>query len=190
MWILHRTIVIALLALATTPVGAADSIGRLFMTPEQRAALDSARESGNDMLTDASQRAQPRAVSPDQPILLNGVVRRSRGPNVAWVNGARMPQVGTSDQGVQLRRGPDRHNQVTLGEATGTTARLKPGQFWIPASGQVADCYGCAAVSKPADLIETLPSTTTGRAAATEPTTPLAAPAVAAPPVTPPVTPP
>ena len=181
MWIPHRTIVIALLGLAATPVSAADYIGRLFMTPEQRTALDSARESGNDLLTDAVQRAQPHAVSPDQPILLNGVVRRSRGPDVAWVNGARVPRAGASDQGVRLIRGPDRHNEVTLGEAAGTSARLKPGQFWIPASGQVADCYGCAALSKPSDLSETLLPTTTGTAAATEPTTPLAAPSVTPP---------
>lgn len=176
MWILQRTVVIVLLGFAATPASAADSLGRLFMTPEQRAALDSARASGNDLLNDPAQLAQRPTVSPETPVVLNGVVRRSRGPNVAWVNGERASTAG--EQGVHLRRGPDRHNQVTLEEAGGTSARLKPGQFWIPATGQVADCYGCAAVSKPADLIETLPSTTTGTAAATPPATPLAAPTV------------
>ena len=174
MWILHRTVVIILLGLGATPGTAAEPLGRLFMTPEQRAALDAARAPGNELLTATVQRAKPRAVSPDAPVLLNGVIRRSRGPNVAWVNGERASPTG--EQGVHLRRGPDRHNQVTLEEGGGSTARLKPGQFWIPATGQVADCYGCAAASKPADLVETLPSTTTGTAAATPPATPLAAP--------------
>lgn len=172
MLILQRTVVMVLLGLAATPGTAAEPLGRLFMTPEQRAELDSARESGNYLLTDAVQRARPRAVSPDEPVVLNGVVRRSRGPDVAWVNGTRVSKSGP--EGVHVLRGPDRHNQVTLEEAGGTTARLKPGQFWIPATGQVADCYGCAALSKPAVLIETLPPATIGTATATEPATPLA----------------
>lgn len=178
MWVLQALVVMFLLILVATPGRAADPLGRLFMTPEERAALDSARESRNDLTGDAMPLSKRPPVSPDQPVVLNGVVRRSRGPNVAWVNGARVHAAGAGDQGVHLRRGPDRHNRVTLEEVGGTAARLKPGQFWIPATGQVADCYGCAAVSKPADLIETLPSTTTGTAAATPPATPLAAPTV------------
>ena len=101
-----------------------------------------------------------------QDVSVNGVVRRSRGPDVTWVNGTRVSTSGP--EGVHLRRGPDRHNRVTLEEAGGTSARLKPGQFWIPATGQVADCYGCAVVSKPAE-------TTTEPAAATPPAAPLPA---------------
>ncbi len=174
MRILQKTVVIVLLGLTATPGSTTDTIGRIFMTPEQRAALDSARESGTDLPADAGQPTGPRAASPDEPVVLNGVVRRSQGPSVAWVNGVRAGAAG--DESVHLRRGPDRHNQVTLEEAGGTTARLKPGQFWIPATGRVADCYGCAALSKPADLIETVPSTTPGTAAATELVTPLTAP--------------
>lgn len=179
MWILRGIVVLGLLIFAATPGSAADSIGRIFLTPEQRVALDAARESGDGLQTPADQPAKPRAVSPEEPVVLNGVVRRSRGRDVAWVNGTRVSSSGTD--GVRLRRGPDRHNQVTLEEAGGTTARLKPGQFWIPATGQVADCYGCAVLSKPADLIETPPATTTGTAAASEPATPLTAPPVAPP---------
>ncbi len=174
MRILQRTIVIVLLGLTGTPARAADAIGRLFMTPEQRAALDSARESGTDLLTAAGQPTRPRAASPDEPVVLNGVVRRSRGSDVAWVNGTRVTTSGP--EGVYLRRGPDRYNQVTLEEAGGARARLKPGQFWIPATGQVADCYGCAVVSKPADLTETSPEKTTEAIAATPPAAPLPAP--------------
>ncbi len=174
MWILHRTVVLVLLGLGATPVTAAEPLGRLFMTPEQRAALDAAREPGNELLTDPAQPATSRAISPDAPVLLNGVIRRSRGPNVAWVNGTRASTSG--DDAIHVSRGPDRHNRVTLEEGGGTKAQLKPGQFWIPATGQVADCYGCAAVSKPAVPVETLPSTTAGTSAATPPAAPLAAP--------------
>ena len=174
MRILQRTIVIVLLGLTATPGSAAEAIGRLFMTPEQRAALDSARESGTDLLTAAGQPTSSPAASPDEPVVLNGVVRRSRGPDVTWVNGTRVSTSGP--EGVYLRRGPDRHNQVTLEEAGGARARLKPGQFWIPATGQVADCYGCAVIRKPADPIETPPATTTEPAAAAPPTASPAAP--------------
>ena len=40
MRILQTTVVIVLLGLTATPGSAAEAIGRLFMTPEQRAALD------------------------------------------------------------------------------------------------------------------------------------------------------
>jgi len=84
-------------------------------------------------------------------VVLNGVVSRSRGPDVVWVNGSR---VDRSHGRVQLRRGLDAANRVTLGDATdGTTARLKPGQSWDPATGRVADCYGCGPSAVPAEFV-------------------------------------
>ena len=152
MSLLPRLAVIGILGFAATPVVGAESLGRLFLTPEQRIALDKLRESGSDAVsTDAAGLALPAGAPADPRVVLNGVVSRNRGPDVVWVNGSR---VDRSHGRVQLRRGPDESNRVTLEDATdGATARLKPGQFWDPATGQVADCYGCGAPAVPAELV-------------------------------------
>lgn len=121
---------------------AGDNLGRLFLTPEQRRALDALRDpNAPHPVTDLANNALPAGTPTDRTVVLNGVVRRSRGPDVVWVNGVRAS--AAVGQPVQLRRGPDQHNRVTLENAEGTVARLKPGQFWDPATGRVADCYGC-----------------------------------------------
>lgn len=101
-------------------------LGRLFMTPEERRALDVARTS----------RARPG--DPDSVIstpiagrvVMNGVLKRSDGPPVVWINGR---PATSRDSPVQVRRGPDKQNAVTLLDpADGRSVRLKPGQSWTP----------------------------------------------------------
>jgi hypothetical protein len=139
----HGALLLGLLFLVVLPASAADTLGRLFMTPEQRHALDSLRETGADSHATAGTLA-PAGVTPvERPVVLNGVVRRSRGPDVVWVNGAR---AGAPDSPIRLRLGPDPSNRVTLeGAADGISVRLKPGQFWDPTTRRVANCYGCDA---------------------------------------------
>jgi hypothetical protein len=128
-------------ALASGVAHAGDELGRLFLTPQQRHALDTGRTVDQD--TGASSGAPGAAMPATRNIVLNGVVRRSRGPNVVWVNGARASATGSSP--VRLRSGPDRRNRVTIENTEGTAVRLKPGQFWDSASGRVGDCNNCSA---------------------------------------------
>ncbi len=142
----HSAFLLALLGLVALPAGAADTLGRLFMTPEQRHALDSLRETGGDPPVAAGTQEPAAAAPVDRQVVLNGIVRRSRGPDVVWVNGAR---TSAPDSRIRLRLGPDPSNRVTLEDAAdGTSVRLKPGQYWEPATGRVADCYGCQAPAK------------------------------------------
>lgn len=148
MRILCSALLLGLLGLGARPAGAAEPLGRLFMTPEQRQMLDAVREDGPDPLMDTASLALPAPAPVDGPVVLNGIVRRSRGPDVVWVNGAR---TGAPQAPVRLRQGPDRTNRVTLEVAAdGASVRLKPGQFWEPATGTVANCYGCAIPAQPA----------------------------------------
>lgn len=143
------TFVLGLLGLAALPGSAAEPLGRLFMTAEQRRALDALREPGGDVPGDAAGLEQPGAAPVESQVVLNGVVRRSRGPDVVWVNGRR---TGGADARIRLRQGPDASSRVTLEDsADGSAARLKPGQYWEPATGHVANCYGCAAPAKAQD---------------------------------------
>lgn len=155
MRIRFRAFLITLLGLAALPCLAGEDLGRLFMTPEQRRALDVLRETGGDVLTDAGSLESPVAAPLDRQVVLNGVVRRSLGPDVVWVNGSR---THGSDGRIRVRRGPDRSSRVTLEDAAdGSTVRLKPGQFWEPATGRVANCYGCSTVTaEPAATAEPL----------------------------------
>lgn len=143
-------LLLGLLGLAALPGSAAEPLGRLFMTAEQRRALDALREPGSDVRGDVSRLEQADAVPVGSQVVLNGVVRRSRGPDVVWVNGRR---TGGADAGIRLRQGPDASNRVTLEDpAEGSSGRLKPGQYWEPATGHVANCYGCGAPAKASEV--------------------------------------
>lgn len=99
----------------TLPVHAqgADTLGRLFMTPEKRLILDRQRSLG---ISNEEGMAS-------ENMSLNGVVQRSSGRNSVWIN-QRM-QYGEDKQGVRLQ-----HNQPStadIGTDRGTSVRLKVG---------------------------------------------------------------
>lgn len=92
-----------LIALAAAPAWAqSDPLGRLFFTPQQRAALDRER------LLGFSQR--PSSLDSDTSYTFNGEVRRSSGKNTRWINGA--PHTAAS-------RNPDLAAGDTYHPATG-----------------------------------------------------------------------
>lgn len=72
---------LALLACLTTPAAAQQEevLGRLFFTPQQRAAFDRER------LLGGSQRSA--AFEGESSFVFNGEVRRSSGRNTRWFNG-------------------------------------------------------------------------------------------------------
>lgn len=103
----------------------AQELGRLFFTPEERAALDARRRA---RLPDKPT-AAPAAASPVTRV--DGFVRRSDGPSTVWVNGA------ASDEAVP---GSDARVSVPVGERA--RVRLKPGQTLDRGTGEVRDVLG------------------------------------------------
>jgi hypothetical protein len=100
-------------------------LGRLFMSPEERRALDAGRVPWRD--SETSEAGLAPTVS---RVMLNGVLKRSAGPAVVFINGQ---LAGGKDAAIQVSRGPDRQNAVTLQDsADGRSVRLKPGQSWTP----------------------------------------------------------
>ena len=88
--------VLLLLLSATLPVWPQDeSVGRLFFTPQQRAALDRERQLGLNQ--------RPSTVDADASYTFDGEVRRSSGKNTRWINGipqttaTRKPEVAAGD---------------------------------------------------------------------------------------------
>jgi hypothetical protein len=109
-----------------------DDFGRLFFTPEQRAALDARRKA---RIPD-----KPAAVIVESPVTrLDGVVSRSGGKSTVWVNGEPVPE-GVNPEGLRVRQRRSDAGRVTvdIGE-TDNQVDLKIGQSFDRATGEVRD---------------------------------------------------
>lgn len=116
------------------------AIGRLFTTPAEREGLDRLRDAGGQM--PAPEQSQGAAVAepqppappppPPEPISVTGIVTRSDGKSVVWING--VPQ---ADQAVSARPGRTPAATVTL--PSGQRATVKAGQVVDVTTGAVGD---------------------------------------------------
>ena len=122
---------IALLALFLAAAAAqADELGRLFFTPEQRAALDARRK--------ARMPDSPASVVAAPVTRVDGFVKRSTGPSTIWINGE-----WTTESAPEAPRiiEPAPSVSVSVGE-TGGRVRLKPGETLDRSNGEVRDVIG------------------------------------------------
>jgi hypothetical protein len=114
----------------------AQDFGRLFFTPEERAALDARRRAR----VPDKPAAAPVANSPTTRV--DGFVRRSGGPSTVWVNG--------ESRGVEGRNAPriesgQREGRVSVpaGDGAGSVRfSLKPGQVLDRGTGEIRDVLG------------------------------------------------
>jgi hypothetical protein len=120
-----------ILAVVSTPC-AGQELGRLFFTPEQRAAFDARRKARVPDKPAAAVVASPTTK-------LDGYVRRSGGPSTVWVNGEPLPE-GSADA-PRIARDGDPRVSVPLGEG-GRRAGLRPGEVLDRGSGEVRDVIG------------------------------------------------
>ena len=128
-----RAALLALLVLLPAGQAAAQELGRLFFTPEQRDALDARRKA---RLPD-----KPAASAPSPTTRIDGYVQRSRGKSTVWVNGEAVPD-GTQPEGLRLRRGTDASRVgVTIGE-DGLRREMRVGETLDRATGEVKDVVG------------------------------------------------
>jgi hypothetical protein len=120
-------------ALLAPAAGGAQELGRLFFTPEQRAALDARRRA---RLPD-----KPAAVAASPTTRLNGYVTRSSGKSTLWLDGYAVPE-NVQPEGLSLRRGRDAsHVTVILGES-GRRIDVRVGETVDRATGDVKDVIG------------------------------------------------
>jgi hypothetical protein len=112
----------------------AQEIGRLFFTPEQRAALD----------------AQRRARVPDTPAVaavispttrVDGFVRRSGGPSTVWINGEPLGEHGREAPRIVSGATGDPRVSIPVGDR-GVRFSLKPGQELDRGNGEIRDVLG------------------------------------------------
>ncbi len=130
-----RPLLIIAFVFAAGAAQAADELGRLFFTPEQRAALDARRR--------ARVPDQPAAAAVAAPVTrIDGYVERSQGPSTVWLNGESLPEGAPDAPRIETRdRDGNPRVSVSVGER-GNRVRLKPGESLDRGSGEVRDVLG------------------------------------------------
>lgn len=138
------TVLPSMLALALVHgLASGAELGRLFLSPAERAAIDSARQGV------VRARAMPAAVTADDnemataavleapaaAVTVNGYIARSAGAATVWING----RDGAPGKLSAPARDGQRVNVPLKGN--GGQVALKPGQSFDPASRQVSDAY-------------------------------------------------
>jgi len=115
-------------------------LGRLFLTPQQRAALDNARRNRVRAAAVAAAADKKPKPPPVQDVTINGVVRRSDGESTIWVNGH--PTDGETDDGMRVVASPGEDNSIVVREPQkGRKVRLKVGQRVDLTTGRVQENY-------------------------------------------------
>lgn len=102
-----------------------ERLGRLFFTPERRAALDRQRQSP----------PRDRRDSQAMTITVNGVVRRAAGPETAWING--VPQTTGAAGGLWTGSLPRQPGSIRLNLPGETPRHLRIGETLQRDSGEV-----------------------------------------------------
>lgn len=122
-------------AILLSPPAAANDLGRLFFTPEQRGTLDARRKA---RIPD-----KPATVVVESPVTrVNGFVARGSGNSTVWVNGEPIPE-GSQPEGLQVtsRRADSSRVGLKIGE-TDSQVDLKIGQSFDRGTGEVRDSLG------------------------------------------------
>ena len=126
-----------LLSLASFPSNA-QTLGRLFFTPEQRQALDHQRQIGIEKLQEV----------PEDPLLtINGVVTRSSGRKTIWINGVTQHD---NDAGNGVAVVPVRQNsgRVTLQTSESPITEVRVGNTVNFNTGETGDLLGEGTITR------------------------------------------
>lgn len=129
--------------LGSAPAPAQEPLGRLFLSPAQRAQLEQARRAPPLAAQPAPTQSDPEPPAAPPPaevprIVVQGVVQRSDGRSVAWVNGMSTLSGDFAAQHFDVRvRGPDAV-ELDLPEHL-PDVTLKPGQAYVPEESRILD---------------------------------------------------
>ena len=137
------------------PALAAQDIGRLFSTIEERLRLDEIRDTydyekrpktAEPTLAAAGGAEEESPPAEIPPVDFNGIVRRSSGNDTLWINGDRIPSGQATADGIQIELGRGTNNDsVRLMLPNGVeSAPMKPGQRMDFVRGTIDDTYRTA----------------------------------------------
>lgn len=125
---------IALLLLAGPALTQAGELGRLFFTPEERAAMDKER------LLAGLPTPRTADIAPSmENVTFNGYVKRSSGASTVWLNGTQHPD-RRNRIGVTEKNHAPGEIAVKLPDSSRVYS-LKVGQTLIPGNGEIREGY-------------------------------------------------
>jgi len=132
---------VAMLLFAAGSATAAD-LGRLFFTPAQRSALDTARKQNVRVEID-NEDTQERPAAPAAPVpqnvRVNGLIQRSDGQNTVWLNSKPVTERTSGGLNIATQRG-DPRVKLSVPD-TGRSMDLKVGQTAEITSGTIEESY-------------------------------------------------
>ena len=143
-----RNYLFLLIFFCSGAVLASDGLGRLFLTPDQRAQLEIVRAQRDRRLPvsiETETTAAPVPAAPQGPeiVTYNGVVRRSDGKSTVWINGKPVNERNrrSSDSEVSVL-GVQRDGAVSVSiPQADRRASLKVGQSLEVTSGVIEESY-------------------------------------------------
>lgn len=157
------------------PAPAQAPIGRLFFTPTERAQLDIARMQRKPAPQTTAAAEPAEATPPPQTVTYGGIVRRSDGRSMLWINN-RLVEEKDALKGLSLKGKVKSDGSVTLQvPQTGGSIDVKVGQSVELQTGRVGE------VRKPAPEVKPPPEDPRPAAAEVAPTATLAPPPPAKP---------
>jgi hypothetical protein len=115
-------------------VVAAEPLGRLFFTPAQRSALDAGKKIGEPRAARASLPRGPREIT------LDGVVTRSDGESMVWVNGRSLDSEPPPGVSATVAGSDPAAAQIKL-RGVRDPLRLRVGQRVDSATGRISEVY-------------------------------------------------
>lgn len=124
---------------------ATDGLGRLFLTPEQRAQLDLVRVKRDQHQTTNSDASMPAMAAPAGPgvVTYNGMVKRSDGKSTVWINGKPVNERDRTRKDAEVNvLGLRNDGAVSLAiPQANRIASLKVGQNLEVTSGRIDEAY-------------------------------------------------
>lgn len=133
-----RLLAIITLGLAVPLAHAADPVGRIFFTPEQRSQLDTLRQQ-------KAVASQTRDEPIPETVTYNGIVRSSDGKTTVWVNNEALSESSLLNKQSLIGR-VGRDGQITLQAAA---VQLKVGQSATLFTGKVDESFTQRKVTAP-----------------------------------------
>ena len=132
MWRHGLLLMVATLAGMNTALAQNQTLGRLFYTPEQRAALNA------NIRSVVKQPLKPRVIPPT--VTLSGVVTRSDGERTVWVDGHAYHQANPAGITVITKTGDPAGAELAV-HGVAKRMPVRVGQRLDPASGNTSESY-------------------------------------------------
>jgi hypothetical protein len=160
-----RTLILSCaLAAQCAPVPAAEPLGRLFFTPDQRATLDTARSKKTrvNLETEATVEKPPAPPAPEV-VTYGGLVRRSDGKATIWLNNQAINEKDVRSGTTLVGRVRPDGSVTVQSPQSGRSVDLKVGQSAELLSGTVQENYTLrGSIAKPEDKPAGKPGTDAG----------------------------